>query len=555
MSFSRKYPVSSYHYDPAVQPTKQIAQLANNDEKQAYSRQVPQGRFDTTYRREFLNFENGVDAEGNPAVLDTYGTMQPPPNNNLPTNQDQASLNPFPILPPISAREANANYQGQQKYQSSIDHIVANEPNSFNQSNLNTNINNNNQNAEYLPPVPINLTAQEELALVSDVKKEFKNANADQIRKFYSELAQYDPRLTGFVHYQYVNISAMKANLPVNESLMRFVMSRFVSPQKERGYVNYDELIKFFDRCIQEQPPMQNNMYSTNNNMYGQQPQMMPNNMYQEQMPYQAPPANMGLEQDTSGKYDPDEQAILRLMHENMREWDQINLVNCDHLRRKFYQADRNQSYILSQSEIEDVCYRNRVPIQRSLTFQILEKYCKVTPNRYRWPAFVDFLEKLYNLRLPNKKKTDYTIRTDEKDNYAETFVYRIKQLDTLKSKASEEERIEEINKQINNLQSMKSEVQQNIGSNFDHYAKGESWFTRFMRLANAIYSHRTGTGGEFSLPTDEARSLIKAYNMVYELKIPHEVIEDGLTKCQSGNMLVIDDLLKVLSKVNIATN
>ena len=81
-------------------------------------------------------------------------------------------------------------------------------------------------------------------------------------------------------------------------------------------------------------------------------------------------------------------------------------------------------------------------------------------------------------------------------DNYAETFVYRIKQLDTLKSKASEEERIEEINKQINNLQSMKSEVQQNIGSNFDHYAKGESWFTRFMRLANAIYSHRTGTGG-----------------------------------------------------------
>ena len=168
--------------------------------------------------------------------------------------------------------------------------------------------------------------------MISDSK--FKNA------KIFYVFDLYFTRLSIFL------------KLPVNESLMRFVMSRFVSPQKERGYVNYDELIKFFDRCIQEQPPMQNNMYSTNNNMYGQQPQMMPNNMYQEQMPYQAPPANMGLEQDTSGKYDPDEQAILRLMHENMREWDQINLVNCDHLRRKFYQADRNQSYILSQSEV-----------------------------------------------------------------------------------------------------------------------------------------------------------------------------------------------------------
>ena len=35
-------------------------------------------------------------------------------------------------------------------------------------------------------------------------------------------------------------------------------------------------------------------------------------------------------------------------------------------------------------------------------------------------------------------------------------FSYRIRQLDTLKAKTSEEERLEEINKQIYNLQSMK---------------------------------------------------------------------------------------------------
>ena len=27
--------------------------------------------------------------------------------------------------------------------------------------------------------------------------------------------------------------------------------------------------------------------------------------------------------------------------------------------------------------------------------------------------------------------------------------------------------------------------------------AQGESWFTRFMRLANAMYSHRVNTGSK----------------------------------------------------------
>ena len=38
-------------------------------------------------------------------------------------------------------------------------------------------------------------------------------------------------------------------------------------------------------------------------------------------------------------------------------------------------------------------------------------------------------------------------------------FSYRIRQLDTLKAKTSEEERLEEINKQIYNLQNMKQVI------------------------------------------------------------------------------------------------
>ena len=42
--------------DPAIQPTKPIANLQAKDENQF--RKVPKGRYDTTYRREYLNFNN-----------------------------------------------------------------------------------------------------------------------------------------------------------------------------------------------------------------------------------------------------------------------------------------------------------------------------------------------------------------------------------------------------------------------------------------------------------------------------------------------------------------
>ena len=42
--------------DPSIQPTKPIANLQQKDESQF--RKVPKGRYDTTYRREYLNFAN-----------------------------------------------------------------------------------------------------------------------------------------------------------------------------------------------------------------------------------------------------------------------------------------------------------------------------------------------------------------------------------------------------------------------------------------------------------------------------------------------------------------
>ena len=49
------------------------------------------------------------------------------------------------------------------------------------------------------------------------------------------------------------------------------------------------------------------------------------------------------------------------------------------------------------------------------------------------------------------------------KDKSVKMYSYRVKHLDALRSKANEEERLEEINKQIFNLQNMK-----NVTSSFN---------------------------------------------------------------------------------------
>lgn len=180
-------------------------------------------------------------------------------------------------------------------------------------------------------------------------------------------------------------------------------MSRYVSADQERDTVNYEGVIKFLARCI------------GNNGAFGIQahPGFNPNELAM----HRSTPPHFHQQFDTNfpDQYDPDEQAILRLMHENMREWDQVNLIDIDQLKRKFYEVDPYNRYILTMREFEDVLYKNRIPIQRSLIFKILEKYCKVSSGQYRWPAFCDFLEKTTQIRMTGKKHNNYIVREGEK--------------------------------------------------------------------------------------------------------------------------------------------
>ena len=181
---------------------------------------------------------------------------------------------------------------------------------------------------------PIYLSSQEEANLINDVTRELEGYSTENLKNFYSEMLGYDPNATGFAHHMYIALVAMRNQLPLSESMMRFLMSRFVSSSQERGFVNYEELVKFLAKCLGE----------LNKKMISPRSQ---NQIYEHPMTNQNYLSPRNIE-----KYDPDEQAILRLMHENMRDWDQVNLIDTDNLRRKFYEIDPYNRYILTQREV-----------------------------------------------------------------------------------------------------------------------------------------------------------------------------------------------------------
>ena len=184
-----------------------------------------------------------------------------------------------------------------------------------------------------LPVNPIFLNLQEEQNLINDVAKELRDLPSESLKSFYNELTSYDPNALGFTHSSYVALCAIRNNVHLSDGLFRYVMSRYVSPERERNYVNYGEMIKFLARCIGN--------FRSQSPIGVQQPQ----NSYKD----------FGIDSNMPERFDPDEQAILRLMHENMREWETVNLIDIDSLRKKFYESDPYNRYILTMREVIDL--------------------------------------------------------------------------------------------------------------------------------------------------------------------------------------------------------
>jgi len=190
-------------------------------------------------------------------------------------------------------------------------------------------------------------------------------------------------------------------------------------------------------------------------------------------------------------QFDPDERQIRVLLKQNLKHFDLNGTIDFDKLTRELNAVDRNQSGILNRQQIEEVVYRVRLPLQRSLIFQVLEKHCRAHSKLYDWKSFVRYLqEQIFDLKQIQDRSSPI---------YAQYVPTREKWLDDLQREFHEKDRLRVIDRFVSNNEGVRSES-----------THPSALFTRFLRLANAMYTHRTNSNvsQEFVLPREEARRL-----------------------------------------------
>ena len=90
------------------------------------------------------------------------------------------------------------------------------------------------------------------------------------------------------------------------------------------------------------------------------------------------------MKSNEPSKFDPDERQLRELLKQNFQNIDLVGSIDFEKLQRELTNADRHQSGVLNRQQIEEVVYKVRIPIQRTLIYQILEKHCRAYSKLYK---------------------------------------------------------------------------------------------------------------------------------------------------------------------------
>ncbi|CAF0832311.1 unnamed protein product [Rotaria sp. Silwood1] len=533
MAYVPKHPsaLSIQNIDPDLAPTKAIQNVHAHDNAQW--QQPSKQRFDTTYRTEYINRIRHPDQIARPirntnSSLNQYSVLPPIPsatitttnNNNNSNNSNNAASarstrTDVPQQQTIKDQEVPINESISKNIQPLNFHNVTQNSYDYRQQQQPQPIMNNID--IYLPEEPILLTDYEEQRLCEQIYNQLGSSTVvDKLKLFYQELTAYDPNLSSYVHYSVIQSLAYQLGLNLQEDTLRFAMCKFVSPDRPRGYVQYEDMVRYFSRCLASIYP----------NQYGRPPSLP--RQYQTQMKF----GDSVFNDDDNERFDPDERQVRVLLKQNLKYFDINGSIDFDKLYREFKNTDRNQTGVLNRQQIEEVIYKVRIPLQRSLIFQILEKHCRAYLRLYKWEAFFQYLkEQILDIKeVQDRSSPIYTERTPSRNQW----------LDLIRREYSENDRIRIIGRYSTHNEGPRLE------SN-----NPSAWFARFLRLSNAMYSHRASTNREhdFLLPREEARRLFRAYNQIWDLKIEDNKLQRVLDACARGGNTAIDDALKLLAK------
>ncbi|CAF5220992.1 unnamed protein product, partial [Rotaria magnacalcarata] len=110
----------------------------------------------------------------------------------------------------------------------------------------------------YLPVEPVLLTDFEENRLSEQIRTQLgSGVTVDRLKVLFQELLAHDANSTGYVHYSSIQSLTYQLGLHMADDTLRFAMCKFVSPNQPRGFVNYEDLIRFIGKCLSAISPNQ----------------------------------------------------------------------------------------------------------------------------------------------------------------------------------------------------------------------------------------------------------------------------------------------------------
>lgn len=247
--------------DPDIAPTKALQHVQQVDYGQWP--QQSKSRYDTTYRTEYINRLRHPDQIARPirnyknsfnqySVLPPIATKPPPPiNTNTYLNRNQPSATSH-VTETRSQASKDSDY-APSYYNGPLPSVPPPPPPAPVQLSMPPQEQKRPMNPEdsFLPQEPVLLTDYEEQRLSDQIREQIGNGNViDRLKLFFQELTAYDPQMTMHVHYSTIQMLAQQLGFNLRDDTLRFAMCKFVSPSRARGMVNYEDMIRYFGKCL-----------------------------------------------------------------------------------------------------------------------------------------------------------------------------------------------------------------------------------------------------------------------------------------------------------------
>lgn len=465
-------------------------------------------------------------------------------------DETQRLVNPHYLLPPIPRNMNQSNASDRLDYltlhQSDLSPRTLN-PLGMERYLLNTVI---------LPDKQVQLSLSEEAELQRRVAEDLRGLSSQVLKAIYLELTAYDPKLTGYVHFNDLTITLLRNQVNLSVYNQRLLAAMFMS-ESEPDKVHYEKFLYFLSSSMKKNSELMKSDFTR-----GQDLKLSRSGFQNPPISDREPASGRGYHDNlsnnsnhvatdttaptrkTNKRTEYDTSQLLHVVEEQLKERNTRNL-DIDRIWDMFRHADRSCSQVLSREQIKALAFQCRIQLDEDILDQVIDR-CYKGNDRYWWEQFLNFIGRFLvhktGLNIPERSRDFVKPYSRQDFNRAEDDVNR--------GFASKESRLAAVEKKESELAKLEKIVQmtrQRINEMRRTSTLAEPWLKRFMSMAQAMYDfdeNRTGY-----LTAMEARWLTREYSQGLDLGLTDKAIQMAIRRSTDDDTqaVAIEHLLRTL--------